>query len=179
MSIFAGDTSYKNFSRKEINKKLSSLYTHSEHIIKVNKKDLATYDIQLDLMTVFADIISLAEKLTENKHTDLFQTKIGKPSYQFCKKLKDMGNEAENLNKTIGHIWWGDNNYGAKYDDLSLEAKNYKQLRDYIVSMIELRAIGQELENRYFENDKPLYKDINLWNIFLDIYERTLKAIFK
>lgn len=174
MSIFAGATNYKNFSNKDIIKELSWLFRYSKQIIKKNKKELLNYDTQMDLLGIFGEIISFSEKLLENRHLDFLKLKIGKPELNFCRRLDEMGVDASELNFKIGKIWSG-NSYYNLYDDKTIETINYKELRDYIVTMSELNAIGYELENRFFKNNQPKYKKLKIWKYILDIIDVVLK----
>ena len=174
--LFAGATNYKNQADSEIVRDLTKMIQYSKDIMKNNKKLLASMELPMDLRWIFREIILFAEKLIEISRKNTKKTKRGYPTLFFCQTLKEMGIDAHNLNLKIGEIWHS-NIYGAKYNLSSIESNRYEELRNYIISMMDLNNIGHELEKRYFRSGKPLYEKKDWWRYTRDLIEIFANAI--
>lgn len=168
----AGATDYSNRTLKEISSDLEFMIKYSRKITK-NNKIVSGLNTAIDLKGIFLEIISFSDKLNENSKNNLSRFKKGKPTEYYCELLINMGTDANVLNCRIGQIWHN-GIYEAKYNDYSTESRLYRELRDYIVTMIDLNNIGNEGLKRFFKNGVPLYKEINYWDRFLSFWEVTL-----
>jgi hypothetical protein len=174
MSIFAGDTNYKNFSDKEIFQELLNLKKHSQKTSREKIKELKEESSPADLIGIYSDIISFSDKFLEGSGFNLLRLKLHSPSLFFIKKIQKMGIDAVDLNNSVGKIWH-QNEYDSRYLNTPLE-KAYEDLRNYIINMIDINGIGIELEDRYYKNGKFI-KENNLWSHILDVYEATIRGI--
>jgi hypothetical protein len=177
-NYIAGASNFENQPLKEIYNDLINMVDYSIEIVNKNKKLILDLENQADLIGIFLEIIYFAEKVLENSNKNLKKVKKGIPDINFCDLLIKMGTDAKKINMKIGLVWNGENHYSMMYDDSSVESKEYCLLRDYIVSMIDLNNIGYELKDRFFKDNKPIYKEKNrFFNIFIVIYNLTIRAI--
>ncbi len=177
-STIPGDTDYKNQPLKEISCDLEEMIKYSQDIIKKNENEILKINNPIDLGGIFLEIINFAKKLKEASKDEFKRLKKGKPSFYYGKMLVDMGRDALILDRKIANIWHN-GIYEMRYLDDSIESELYKELRNYILSMIDLNSIGNEILNRFFKDDKPLYREGKSKSVFLDFVIGISKMLIK
>ncbi len=155
--MLAGDTNYSKITTKVIIKQLNDLRKYSIDIISENKPKVDGIEDYQDLTLSFSAILLHAERYIELIDSGLKSLKEEKPTMFLINGLIEIGNFSIEENRKIGKNWNSANESEELYFTESRDL--YKTLRDYVVALSELQGVALAIQDRYFKDGKPLYKE--------------------
>lgn len=164
-SSLVGFTDYSNQSMKEMVKDYEELYEYSKKILK-EKANISKLKTQGDIQDNFQEIVLFSEKFVEFYQQSYTKIKEKQIDFFTVKELKRTGEIAARLDNVTGKIW-----HSYNFDVQQPIEKYYSKFRDYIATMIDLTALGMELEKRYFNKEENIYKILEKESIVKKIYK--------
>jgi len=164
-SSLVGFTDYSNQSLEEITMDYKEFLNLSKKIIK-EKRRVSKLKTQGDIQGIFLEIILFSEKFVEFFKQSFLKIKAVKVDLFTIQELKRMGESASTLDGLIAKIW-----HSYDYDIQKPIEKCYCEFRSYIVAMIDLTALSDELGRRYFIKGKNIYKSFKKESPFIKFYE--------
>lgn len=147
-----GATNYEGYTLSEIKSEYKEICLQATKIISL-KNEIESKNLPLDILSVFADVTGLAQRIVEERNRNLLFRFGFAPSKKFTGELRRMGQRAINLHLQIGKVW-NSNDYYSVYNMNAPETNLYSELRNFCCLAIDLDNIGFELGKRFLDTEE-------------------------